>query len=75
MGYKIEPVEINDDSARPYVVTVNGVTLLDKRGRPRRFSSSITAAVAGSNEACRLRRLKLMEVIGLPINGNGDGNG
>jgi hypothetical protein len=55
---KVEPI-YNDNHGyaleRPYIVQVNGKTLLDKGLNPRRFKDSIAAAIAGAKEVDRLR--------------------
>jgi hypothetical protein len=41
---------------KPYAVLVNDWYLVDKRGRPRRFKDSFSAAIAGAKHVDKLRR-------------------
>ena len=60
-GREVNNVEVIEDSGglnhnqRHFRVKVNGKLLYDRRGRDRRWSSSIDAAVAGAKEVDRQR--------------------
>jgi hypothetical protein len=58
VSYIVEPVWHPRGSAyrKPYVVKVNGKTLLDRSFNLRRFKDSKTAAIAGAKEVDRLRK-------------------
>lgn len=59
--YKVEPFKAlpGDAHPTPYVCRVDGWTLIDKLGRPRRFKDSINAAIAGAKHVDRLRAMRL----------------
>lgn len=59
--YTVEPVySANHGYAaeRPYIVRVNGKTLLNNQHSPRRFKDSMKAAVAGAKEVDRMKAQK-----------------
>jgi hypothetical protein len=57
VNYTVEPMYHPRGGAyhRPYVVMVNGRTLMSKHHRYRRFKDSKSAAIAGAKEVDRLR--------------------
>lgn len=58
--YTVEPVYKPghaDADQRPYIVKVNGTTLMNNQHNPRRFKNSMTAAVAGAKEVDRLKAM------------------
>lgn len=57
---EIIPVE-DFTGARPYGVKVNGWYLADKRGKPRRYKDSFTAAIAGAKHIDKLRKEGLIK--------------
>jgi hypothetical protein len=52
---KVEPVEVDETGARPYIVKIDGWTVTDKAGRPKRFKDSIAAAIGGAKHIDWLR--------------------
>lgn len=58
MTWNVEVIEDRghaDATDRPYIVKINGRTMTNKQHNPRRFASSITAAVAGAKRVDELR--------------------
>lgn len=56
--YEVEPIYQpghTDAEARPYIVKVNGKTLMNAQFNPRRFKDSMKAALAGAKEVDRLK--------------------
>lgn len=56
--YTVEPIYHPghaDAHSRPYIVKVNGRTLMNNAHNPRRFKDSMKAAVAGAKEVDRLK--------------------
>jgi hypothetical protein len=57
MNFEVKVHEDHPDSPLPYSVTVNGEWLTKASGGRRRFSRSMSAALAGSEKADELRAL------------------
>jgi hypothetical protein len=59
MTYEVTPILDSghaDAFRRPYIVKVNGQTLMTKQLNPRRFADSISAAIAGAKHVDELKR-------------------
>lgn len=69
--HKIEPIEVDGTvrggiTKRPYIVLIDGKRLLNSHGTPIRFKDSITAALGGTREIDRLRRLAVTQASRMP---------
>lgn len=63
--WNVEPVELaldhgRSNGAKPYIVKVNGWTVTDKRGTPKRFKDSIAAAIGGARHVDWLKSQGLL---------------